>query len=43
MNFDPCNRLLKIEESIEILIPKVGVHLGVWGFIPSHFFAFLGA
>jgi hypothetical protein len=30
MNFDPCNRLLKIWESI-------GIHLGVWGFILSHF------
>ncbi len=30
MNFDPCNHLLKVWESIEI-------HLGVWRFIPSHF------
>jgi hypothetical protein len=36
MSFDPYNRFLKIQESIEILIPKVGAHLGVWGFIPSH-------
>jgi hypothetical protein len=32
MSFDPCNHLLKIE-----------VHLGVWGFIPSHSFALPGA
>jgi hypothetical protein len=36
MNFDPCNCSLKIRESIEILTPKVGAHLGVWGFIPPH-------
>jgi hypothetical protein len=24
-------------ESIEYPIPKMGAHLGVWGFIPSHF------
>jgi len=37
--FDPCNRFLKIWESIKTPIPKVGAHLGVWGFIPSHSFA----
>jgi hypothetical protein len=42
-SFDPYNRLLKIRESIRILIPKVRVHLGVWRFIPSHFPTFLGA
>jgi len=31
MSFDPYNHLLKIRESIKILIPKVGAHLGVWG------------
>jgi hypothetical protein len=36
MNFDPYNRLLKIRESIETPTPKVGAHLGVCGFIPSH-------
>jgi len=36
MNFDPCNCPLKILESIETLIPKVGTRLGVCGFIPSH-------
>jgi hypothetical protein len=43
MRFDPCNRSLKIWKSIGIPIPKVGVHLGVWGFIPSHSLAFLGS
>ncbi len=43
MGFDPYNRFLKIRESIEILTPKVGAHLGVWGFIPSHSPTFLGA
>ncbi len=33
MSFDPCYRLLKIWESIGTPIPKVGVHLGMWGFI----------
>jgi len=42
MGFDPCNRLLKIRKSIGIPIPKMGVHLGVWGFIPSHSLALLG-
>jgi hypothetical protein len=37
MSFDPCNRPLKIWESIETPTPKVGAHLGVWRFIPSHF------
>ncbi len=37
MNFDPWNCSLKIRESIKILIPKVGAHLGVCGFIPSHY------
>jgi hypothetical protein len=35
MGFDLCNRFMKIWESIEILTPKVGAHLGAWGFIPS--------
>jgi hypothetical protein len=35
MGFDPYNHFLKIRESIETPIPKVGAHLGVWGFIPS--------
>ncbi len=36
MIFDPCNRPLKIRESIETLILKTGAHLGVCDFIPSH-------
>jgi len=36
MNFDSCNFPLKIRESIGTLTPKMGAHLGVWGFIPSH-------
>jgi hypothetical protein len=43
MTFDPYNRPLKIQESIGTLTPKVGAHLGVWGFIPSHFLALPGA
>jgi hypothetical protein len=31
MIFFPCNRPLKIWESIGTLTPKVRVHLGVWG------------
>jgi hypothetical protein len=36
MGFDLCNCSLKIRESTKTPTPKVGVHLGVWGFIPSH-------
>ncbi len=36
MSFDPYNYPLKIWESIGILTPKVGIRMGVWGFIPSH-------
>ncbi len=36
MSFDPCNRPLKIWESIKISTPKLGIHLGMWRFIPSH-------
>jgi len=43
MGFDPCNLPLKIRESIGTPTPKMGVHLGVWRFIPSHSFAFPGA
>jgi hypothetical protein len=42
LSFDPCNRSLKIWKSIGTLIPKVGAHLGVWGFIPSHSHVLLG-
>jgi len=43
MSFGPCNRPLKIWESIGTPTPKVRVHLGMWGFIPSHSLALLGA
>jgi hypothetical protein len=36
LNFNPCNCLMKFQESIEIPFPKVGVPLRVWGCIPSH-------
>jgi hypothetical protein len=38
MNFDLWNHSLNIENILGIPTPKVGVHLGVCGFIPSHFF-----
>jgi hypothetical protein len=43
MNFVPCNHFLKIWESIETLIPKMRVHLGVWRFIPFHSLTLPGA
>jgi len=43
MIFDPYNRSLKIWESIGSLTPKMGTHLRVWGFIPSHSPPLLGA
>jgi hypothetical protein len=43
MGFDPYNYSLKIRECIGTLTPKVGVHLGVWRFIPLHFPTLLGA
>jgi hypothetical protein len=39
LGFDPYNLFLNIRESIGTPIPKVGVPLGVWGPIPSHFLA----
>jgi hypothetical protein len=36
MSFDPWNPFLNIWDSIGIPTPKVRVHLGVCGFIPSH-------
>ncbi len=42
MSFDPCNCSLKIQESTKTLTPKVGVPLGMWGFIPSHSFTLPG-
>jgi hypothetical protein len=38
-SFDPCNHALKIWESFWPFgtpTPNMGVHLGVWGFMPSH-------
>jgi hypothetical protein len=43
LGFDPCNHFLNIWESIETPTPNMGVHLGVWGFFPSHSFALSGA
>ncbi len=42
MSFNPHNCLLKIQESIKIPTHKVGIDLGVWGFIPSHSPTLLG-
>jgi len=39
----PCNCLLKIKTFIKTPILKMGAHLGMWGFIPSHFATFPGA
>jgi hypothetical protein len=41
LGFDPCNCFLNIQESTGTPTPKVGVPLGVWGSIPSHFLALL--
>jgi len=43
MGFDPYNRFLKIWKSVKTTIPKVGAHLGLWRFIPSHSPTLLGA
>ncbi len=40
MSFDPCNLPLKNHESIGSPTPKMGGHLGVWGFIPSLSYTF---
>jgi len=34
LGFDLCNRSLNIRESTRTPIPKMGIHLGVWGFFP---------
>jgi hypothetical protein len=36
MGFDPYNCFLEIRESIGTPTPKMGAHLGMWVFIPSH-------
>jgi hypothetical protein len=43
MGFDPWNCFLKIQESIKNMAPKMGAHLGVSQFIPSHSPTLLGA
>jgi hypothetical protein len=40
--FDPCNHSLNIWESTGTPTPDMRVHLGVWGFFPSHSFALPG-
>jgi hypothetical protein len=40
MSFDHYNHLLKIQESIRTPTPKVGIHLGLWGFICSLSYSF---
>ncbi len=42
IRFDLYNHLLNIRKSIKTLTFKVGAHLGVCGFIPSHFPTLLG-
>ncbi len=42
LGFDPCNHSLNIWESIGTPIPNMRIHLGVWGFSPSHSFALPG-
>jgi hypothetical protein len=42
ISFDPLNHFPKVQKSIGIPIPKVGIHLGVCGLISSHFFALPG-
>jgi len=42
LSFDPWNYSLKFRESTGTPSPKVGVALGVWGFIPSHFLTLPG-
>jgi len=36
MGFNPYNYFLEIQEFIGTPSPKMGAHLGVWRFIPSH-------
>jgi len=43
MGFDPYNCFLKIQKSIMTPTPKMGAHLGMWGFISSHFPTLPGA
>jgi len=43
LSFVSCNCSLNLQESTGTPTPKVGVLLGVWRSIPSHFLTFLGA
>jgi hypothetical protein len=43
MSFDPYNCPINIWKSIETSTPQMGDHLGMWGFIPSHFPTLPGA
>jgi hypothetical protein len=43
MSCDPYICFLKIQKSIGTPTLKVGAHLGVWRFIPSHSLALSGA
>jgi hypothetical protein len=43
MGFDPYNHFLKIQKSIGTSTPKMGAHLEVWRFIPSHSLTLSGA
>jgi hypothetical protein len=36
MKFDPSNRSFKIQDFTRTPTPKVGIHLGMHEFIPSH-------
>jgi hypothetical protein len=42
MNFHPSTCSLNIRESIKTPIPKMGIHLGMCGFTPSHSPTLLG-
>jgi hypothetical protein len=42
LSFDPSNHSLTIRKCLGILIPKIGVHLRMCGFIHSHFLALSG-
>ncbi len=43
MSFDPTIGLWRFGSPFGTPTPKMGVHLGVWGFTPSHSFALSGA
>jgi hypothetical protein len=41
MGLNPYDLSLKVQESIGTPTPKMGAHLGMWRFIPSHSPTFL--